>query len=88
MGTPLHRRTSLWALLLLVVGIGSLVVAVLHPAVAVIEAASPAAVAGNASAGESASLLPGPIAVESGGLLLVSVAATLIGTALALARLA
>lgn len=87
MGTPLHRRTSLWALVLLLAGVGSLVAAVLHPTVAVIEAASPAAVAGNASAGEPTSLLSGPVAVESGGLLLVGVAATLIGLALALARL-
>jgi hypothetical protein len=87
MGTPLHRRTSLWALVLLVVGVGSLVAAVLHPTVAVIESATPAAVTGNATAGDPASLLPGPIAVESGGLLLVSVAATLIGLALALARM-
>jgi hypothetical protein len=77
-------RTSWAAIVLLVVGVGTLAAAVLHPAVAVIEAGSVQAVSGS----ETLVLVPGEVVVQSTGLVLVSVASTVIGLALAIVKLA
>jgi len=77
------RGPSWPALLLLLVGVGALTAAVLHPAASVIEAGSAQALSGSGNV----VLIPGEVVVQSTGLVLVSVASTVIGAALAIARL-
>jgi hypothetical protein len=78
------RKGSSWpALLLLLVGVGALTAAVLHPAASVIGSGSAQALSGSGNV----VLIPGEVVVQSTGLMLVSVASTVIGAALAIARL-
>jgi hypothetical protein len=77
------QRSSLAGLLLMSLGLLALSVAVIHPAVSVVDAVATNVLAG-AGPGE---LIPPTVAAESGGLLLISVAAIAIGLLVSVARL-
>jgi hypothetical protein len=78
---------SPWALLLLLSGVVAAVAAVLHPAVSLISTArfTPEALSGGSSL--PTGLVSGPVAAESGGLVVIAFVATVLGLAVAVARL-
>jgi hypothetical protein len=79
------ERSSIPGLLLLTVGIVTLAVAVIHPAVTVVDTVATGVVSG---ASPAIVVLPETVLAESGGLLLISVAATVLGLAMSVARVA